>query len=118
MEIHGSLTNNPNDTIKVSLNQLDAEFLSNILDVDGVDFGGKISGNATVMSVYDTPEAKANLFIDDFTFENGLMGDMTLDANWNAQENNINISAIAKRWNRGDNIDKWPCGIGNRRNKP
>lgn len=111
VEIHGSLTNNPNDTIKVSLNQLDAEFLSNILDVDGVDFGGKISGNATVMSVYDTPEAKANLFIDDFTFENGLMGDMTLDANWNAQENNINISAIAKDGIEGTTLINGHVGL-------
>lgn len=111
VEIHGSLTNNPNDTIKVSLNQLDAEFLSNILHVNGVDFGGKISGNATVTSVYDTPEAKATLFVDDFTFENGLMGDMTLDANWNAQDNNINISAIAKDGTEGTTIINGHVGL-------
>ena len=93
--VSGSLTDNPTDTIHANLKELDAEFLSGILHVKGLDFGGKISGDAFVTSVFDTPSAEAQLFIDHFTFNDGRMGDMDVTAHWNAHDNRINIDALA-----------------------
>ncbi len=95
VRVAGSLTESPTDTIHVDLNRLDAEFLSDILHVKGIDFGGYITGTAFLTSVFDTPEARADLQIDGFKFVDGLLGDMALKANWNAQENRINIDGHA-----------------------
>ena len=95
VRVVGSLTDSPNDTIHVDLNQLDAEFLSNILHVRGIDFGGYITGKAYLTSVTDTPEASADLQIEGFKFVDGLLGDMAIQANWNAKENRINIDGHA-----------------------
>ena len=93
--VSGALTDKATDTIHVDLNQLDAAFLSDIINTKGVDFGGKISGDAFITSVYDTPKAQALLNIDHFTFTDGLMGDLAATVDWNARENRINIDAIA-----------------------
>jgi len=95
VKVSGMVTNNPTDTIHVDLNDLDAAFLSNILNVNGVDFGGKISGDAFVTSVYDTPKALAHLFINDFRFSDGRIGEMALDAGWNSNDNRIEMSGHA-----------------------
>ncbi|MBO4851309.1 MAG: translocation/assembly module TamB domain-containing protein [Prevotella sp.] len=93
--VSGSLTDNATDTIHANLKELDAAFLSGILHVKGLDFGGKISGDAFVTSVFDTPSAEALLFIDHFTFNDGRMGDMDVTARWNARDNRIDIDALA-----------------------
>ncbi|MBR6981804.1 MAG: translocation/assembly module TamB [Prevotella sp.] len=93
--VSGALTDKATDTIHVDLNQLDAAFLSDIISTRGVDFGGKISGDAFITSVYDTPKAQAQVKIDQFTFTDGRMGDLDAIVNWNARENRINIDAIA-----------------------
>ena len=95
VKVSGMVTNNPTDTIHVDLNDLDAAFLSDVLNVKGVDFGGKISGDAFVTSVYDKPEALAHLFIDDFRFSDGRIGEMAVDASWNSHDNRIDIAGHA-----------------------
>ena len=95
VKVSGALTANPNDTISVDLNHLNAEFLSDMLDVKGVDFGGMISGQAMLTSVYDTPNATAHLNIDDFKFSNGRIGEMEIEASWNQTDNQIVINGHA-----------------------
>ncbi len=99
--IAGSLTDNPNDTIHVDLNQLDASFLSSILHVRGVDFGGRITGNAFLASFHDSPSAKADLYIDNFQFVDGRLGDMRLNASWEKQANKIEFNGIALDGDQG-----------------
>ncbi len=94
-KISGTVTDDQNDTIHLDLNHLDAAFLSNILNVSGVDFGGKISGNAYVTSVYDQPKANAHLLIDDFRFSDGRIGEMDLLADWNSDDNRIELNGHA-----------------------
>ncbi len=95
ISVSGALTDKATDTIHVDLNQLDAAFLSDIIHTRGVDFGGKISGDAFITSVYDTPKAQAQVTIDQFTFTDGRMGDLDAIVNWNARDNRINIDALA-----------------------
>ncbi len=93
--VTGALTDTPTDTLHVDLNRLDATFISSILQVKGVDFGGHISGNAFVTSVYDTPNAKADLMIDNFQFVDGRIGDLDIDVVWNAKDNRIEMDGKA-----------------------
>ena len=101
LRVSGALTNDITDAIHVDINQLDAQFLSNLLHVRGLDFGGQLSGNAFITSMYDTPTAKASLHIDRFTFEHGYMGDLDVAASWNAQDNRIDINGAAKDGDKG-----------------
>ena len=99
--ISGSLTDQANDSIHLDLKKLDAQFISAILHVKGVDFGGLITGDAYITSVYDTPQAKANLFIDDFKFVGGRIGEMSLQASWNSSDKRIELLGTATDGNVG-----------------
>ncbi len=96
VKISGTVTDGKNDTIHVDMNHLDAEFISNIINVSGVDFGGQISGDAYVTSVFDKPQAKANLMIDDFKFTDGRIGEMNLAVNFNDNRIELDGHAIDK----------------------
>ncbi len=93
--ISGALTKAATDTLHVDLNELDAAFLSSILHVKGVDFGGHITGNAFLTSVYDTPKAEADLLINNFQFVDGRIGDMDIDVAWNSKDNRIEFDGKA-----------------------
>ena len=95
VRISGALTNDITDAINVDINKLNAEFLSNLLHVRGLDFGGRITGSAFVTSVFKTPTAKASLHVDGFTFEHGYMGDLDVEASWNAHDKRIDIDGKA-----------------------
>ena len=60
-----------------------------------MDFGGHISGNAFVTSVYDKPKAEADLQIDNLQFVDGRIGDLDIDVVWNTKDNRIELNGIA-----------------------
>ncbi len=93
--IAGSLTDNPTDTIHADLNRIDMAFFSNIVHINGIDFGGHITGGAYVTSVYDTPEAQADLYIDNFQFVDGRIGDMNLKVAWDGKDKCITLNGLA-----------------------
>ncbi len=95
LTLTGAITDNPSDSIHAQLRNIDLSFLSGILNVRGVDFGGYISGRASVSSVYDSPEAEARLLIDDFRFVDGRIGEMDLKAAWNSKDNQILLHGLA-----------------------
>ena len=95
LTLTGAITENPSDSIHAELRNIDLSFLSGILNVRGVDFGGNINGKASVSSVYDSPEAQARLLIDDFRFVDGRIGEMDLKAAWNSKDNQILLNGLA-----------------------
>ena len=98
----GALTEHASDSIHLDLMKVDAQFVSAILNVKGIDFGGLITGDAYVTSVYDTPQARANLNIDDFKFVGGRLGELAVKANWNATDNRIEIAGNAIDGDKGN----------------
>lgn len=93
--ISGSATSNPADAITVQLNDINMLYLSNLFHFKNVDFGGHVTGTARVSSLFNIPEATADLQVKDFRFVDGRMGDMVLTANWDSQDKKIYIDAIA-----------------------
>ena len=91
----GSITDHLSDSLHADLKNIDLSFLSGILHVRGIDFGGNITGKASVASVYTSPEAQAQLMIEDFRFVDGRIGEMDLRARWNSKDNTIQINGLA-----------------------
>jgi hypothetical protein len=60
-----------------------------------VDFSGKASGKAYIAGAFTKPDASAKLRVEDFKFENGRMGVLYANANWNNRDGQIDIDAYA-----------------------
>ena len=95
IRINGRATDNHTDSLLIDLNKVDVAYILNLVNFHSVDFGGKASGKAYATALFGKPAAAAKLQVDGFTFENGRMGTLLADVEWNNGEGQIDIAAKA-----------------------
>ena len=93
--VSGRATPNKEDSIVADLKDVDVAYILNLVNFHSVEFSGKASGKAIVKSIFQSPEAYANLDIKDFTFEQGPLGVLHANVNYNKPEGQIDIKATA-----------------------
>ncbi|MBR2229295.1 MAG: translocation/assembly module TamB [Prevotella sp.] len=94
--IDGIASKSHHDSLSVDLNQVEVEYILDLVNFHSVEFGGKATGRATGRALFDKFAATADIRVDDFKFENGRMGVLHANANWNQDAEQIDISAVAK----------------------
>ena len=95
IRIDGRATANHADSLHIDLNKVDVAYILNLVNFHSVDFGGKASGTAYATALFGKPAAAAKLQVDGFTFEQGRMGTLFADVEWNNDEGQIDIAAKA-----------------------
>ena len=97
LTINGSATKSHDDSLVVSLNGIDVNYILNLVNFHAVDFFGMASGEAHVAGVFsDKPQLAAKLEVSDFKFESGRMGTLYANVGYNNDEGRIEIDAVAK----------------------
>ena len=99
LAVFGNVGREGKDSITAELHDLNVKNLSDILHVKGVDFGGYATGLVTIHDLYGQPQAEGDLFIKEFQFVDGYMGDLSLKASWDKESNTIGIDALADAGN-------------------
>jgi hypothetical protein len=94
--IDGTASKNHHDSLSVDLNEVEVEYILDLVNFHSVEFGGKATGRATGRALFDKFAASADIRVDDFKFENGRMGVLHANADWNQDEQQIDIRAVAK----------------------
>ena len=97
LRINGNLTKESSDILAVNLNNIQLEYIFDILQFHPVDFRGMASGRAIVTQALKNPSLNADLKIKDFAFNKGIMGDMDIKGLWNEEEGNIHLDADIRR---------------------
>ena len=97
--VNGTASASRSDSLHIDLNGIDVGYILDLVNFHSVDFDGNASGKALVVAPFGELRANANLTVDDFLFEHGRMGVLDAKVNWNTQESQIDIDAIA---NDGD----------------
>ena len=95
INIDGTASSHPTDTVVIDLNSIEVAYILDLVDFDAVSFAGLASGRACLTNAFNTPDAYANLRVEDFKFENGRMGVLTARVDWNNQDKQIDIHATA-----------------------
>ncbi len=94
--VDGTASPLESDSVRVSLNEMDIEYILELVNFHAVDFNGQATGQVLAHAVFsDKPKAAAQLTVRDFLFEHGRMGVLHANAAWNDQEQQIDIHAIA-----------------------
>lgn len=97
MRINGYASEDISDTVKVELQEVNMGYLFEILNlVRSVDFKGSASGVAYANRVLKQPILNTRLFVRDFSFNDGLFGDMNIYGEWNQKEEGIYVDATIK----------------------
>lgn len=95
LTINGTVTKNESDSLTVDMQNIDVGYILDLVNFHSVEFSGQASGRASVKSLFSTPEASAEIKVDNFLFENGRMGTLNAKADYNADRRQINIYARA-----------------------
>lgn len=96
VSINGRATSNPQDSIIADLKDVDVAYILNLVNFHSVDFTGLASGQAVIKSLFKDPNAYAHLNVKDFTFETGTLGTLHANVNYDKEESQINIDAVAE----------------------
>lgn len=95
--INGTATNNNTDSLLVKLNDIDVSYILNLVNFHSVEFYGMASGEAVVAGAFsEKPMLTADLQVNKFKFEGGRMGTLFANVDYDTNEGQINIDAIAK----------------------
>ena len=95
IRINGTGSKQKTDSLFVDLRNVEVAEILELIDFDAVSFSGKASGRATLTSVFDDPDAAANLQVAQFKFEEGRMGILHALVDWNKKKKQIDINATA-----------------------
>ena len=94
--IDGCASKNRHDSLTVDLNEVEVSYILDLVNFDAVEFSGKATGQAVVKSLFDVPDAQANIDVHNFKFERGRMGTLHALVFWNNQKDQIDINAQAE----------------------
>ena len=97
--VNGTASASKSDSLHIDLNGIDVRYVLDLVNFHPVDFDGSASGKALIVAPFGDMSAHADLTVRDFLFERGRMGVLDANVNWNKQESQIDIDAIA---NDGD----------------
>ena len=92
---NGQTSGNQNDSILVSFKDINVPYILKLVNFHSVEFAGTASGVASIKSFFHHLQMQAKLEVQDFKFENGDMGTLYAEANYNDKEGKINIDAHA-----------------------
>lgn len=103
LAINGTATKSENDSLLVTLNDIDVSYVLNLVNFHSVDFFGMASGEARIAGAFsEKPLLSADVIVKDFKFETGRMGTLYANVGYNHEEGNIEIDAVAK-----DEDNRW-----------
>lgn len=92
-KINGIASTSESDTVYVDLKEVNIGYIFQILNIRGVNFNGIASGKTFVNRVLNKPIMKIHLFVKDFAFNKGLLGDMNLNGEWHPDVRGIHLNA-------------------------
>ena len=93
--VNGRASDRDTDSLLIDLNAVDVEYVLNLVNFHSVKFDGDASGRAVIVAPFGKMSAYAKLNVNNFLFENGRMGVLNANVDWNADEKQIDIHAVA-----------------------
>ena len=93
--VNGMATSHASDSVLVDLQDVDVSYILNLVNFHSVKFSGLASGQAYVKRVLSKPVASARLAVKDFRFQDGQMGTLHARADYDTDEGQVNIDAVA-----------------------
>jgi len=93
--IDGIASSSPTDSIVVDMNQIDVDYILDLVNFHSVSFDGLATGKAYAKQLFGDFSAWADLEVEQFRFQEGRMGTLLASALWNQTDKQIDIHAVA-----------------------
>ena len=93
LSINGTIAKNPIDTCIINLENIDIQYVLDIVQFDDVEFGGLATGKATLKNLLNSPDLHTHLKVHDFTVNKGIMGEADIEGVWDNNLPGIQLKA-------------------------
>ena len=94
IRINGRVSDNPADTVKVNLKDINIGYVFDIARIsDDVNFEGDATGMAYASGILKKPVLNTRLSIRSFTLNKGLLGDLDIYGAWDNEKKGIYLDA-------------------------
>lgn len=91
MDISGCIGKDEQDSLIVKMQNIDLKYLFDIVSFHPVSLEGLSTGAIYLNHLLAQPAVDAKLFVKDFLFEHGLIGDLELTGKWNQKGKAIEL---------------------------
>ena len=97
VRINGRLSDNPQDSVKVDLKDINMGYVFDIASIsDDVNFEGDATVTAYASGVFKKPVMNTRLFIKNFSLNQGRLGDLNIYGEWDNENRGIRLDASIK----------------------
>ena len=97
VRINGRLSDNPQDSVKVDLKDINMGYVFDIASIsDDVNFEGDATGTAYASGVFKKTVMNTRLFIKNFSLNQGRLGDLNIYGEWDNENRGIRLDASIK----------------------
>ena len=97
VRINGRLSDNPQDSVKVDLKDINMGYVYDIASIsDEEKFEGDATGSAYASGVFKKPVMNTRLFIKNFSLNQGRLGDLNIYGEWDNENRGIRLDASIK----------------------
>ncbi len=93
LKVDGVLSDSPEDQLLLELNNFDLKSFAFLLGDRKLDFAGFASGKVNLSTLNHSPSITANMLVKDFAFNHDHLGDLSVESNWDANENAFKVGA-------------------------
>ena len=94
LSLNGIASESTQDSVRVEMQDIDVEYILNLVNFHAVDFSGYATGGGSLRGVFGNFQADGHLKVRQFEFEHGRMGTLDAFVNWNDQQEQIDIQGI------------------------
>lgn len=94
--LNGKVTSEKEDSLIVDLNDINLEYIFNIINFHTVDFTGRATGKVYATNLLQSPLIDAKLNVKNFCFNNAYLGEMNIHGGWEKESNAIFLDAAMK----------------------
>ena len=82
VNVNGKASKSQNDSISVEMNDMNLEFIMQLIKLRGITIGGIVTGKANLFSVLKQPIFEANLDVKDLSLNKKWVGNGNVTSNW------------------------------------
>lgn len=91
IHINGIASQYRTDSLLVSMNDLNLDYVMRLINLEGISIGGLITGDLLLYSMLKEPIYLADLFVEDMSLNRIIIGNGTINTQWNQKLRQLDI---------------------------
>ncbi len=91
VKVNGIVSKQAHDRLQVDLNNVNLDYIFDILNLKSFELGGKASGQVIASDVFYERQLSTELYVENFSFNKSVVGHLNLTSTWDDEQQGIQM---------------------------